>query len=345
MKKIKEFNFKDKKILVRCDFNVPLDKERHVLDDFKIKKTLPTIEYLLENKAKIILMSHLGRPEGRVVEELRLTPVANRISELVSAAVKKLDDCAGESVKKEIENMESGEIILLENIQFNPGENKNDPNFAKTLSSLADIFIMEAFGQAHRNYASIAGINKFLPSAPGFLFEKEISVLTKIKENPKPPLIVIIGGKKVEDKSGTIKKFSEKADYILISGLIEKEIRDKGIKFEFSDKIIGPAHNIEAPDVDEKTINVFKEKIKKAKTVFWSGPLGKIEEEKFQRGSKEIANAIIESGAFSVVGGTETTEFINKIGMIDEFDHVSTGGGAMLSFLSGEKMPGVEALK
>jgi phosphoglycerate kinase len=344
MKNLREFDFQNKKVLVRCDFNVPQDKEGNILDDFKIKRTIPTIEYLIKNKAKIILISHLGRPEGKIIKELRLDSVAKRLSEFISSPVKKLDDCIGESVKEETKKMQAGEIILLENIQFNPGENRNTRDFAKTLAGYADIFVMEAFGQAHRNYASIAGINEFLPSAAGFLFEKEISVLKKIKDNPKKPLVVIIGGKKVKDKSGVINKLSGSADFILISGLIEKEIKDANIKFEFSHKIIGPLENIEAPDIDQETINIFKEKIKKAKTIFWSGPFGKIEEKQFQKGSEEIARAIIKSGAFSVVGGTETMEFINRLGLADKFDHASTGGGAMLSFLSGDKLPGVEAL-
>jgi len=334
MRTLKEFNFQNKRVLVRCDFNIPQDNEGDILDDYKMKQTLPTINYLLEQGAGVVLISHLGRPDGEVVESLRLAPVAERLSLLL-----------GRQVKISDRNIEPGEIILLENIQFNPGEKNNDPAFAKALSGYGDIFVMEAFGQAHRNYASIRGINQFLPSCAGFLLEKEIDVLVNLLKNPKKPLISIIGGKKVEDKSKAINNLSKVADFILVSGLIKKEINDKNIKFAYPQKIIGPDKNLAAPDIDQGAIDLFKEKIKTAKTIFWSGPFGKTEEKEFQKGTEEIVKAIIESGAFSVAGGGETVEFINKLGLIDKFNHISTGGGAMLAFLSGEKLPGLEALE
>ncbi|MFH1401747.1 MAG: phosphoglycerate kinase [Parcubacteria group bacterium] len=334
MKTLKEFNFQRKKVLVRCDFNIPQDNEGNILDDYKIKQTLPTINYLLNQGAGLVLISHLGRPDGKVIESLKLKPVAERLSQLL-----------GRRVEISNKNIKPGEMILLENIQFNPGEKNNDPAFAKTLSDLGDIFVMEAFGQAHRAFASISGINNFLPSAAGFLMEKEIQVLKCLLENPIKPLVAVIGGKKVEDKSRVIDKISVLADFVLISGLIKKEINEKKILLKYPQKLISPSENLGAPDIDEKTINAFKEIIKGAKTVFWSGPFGKIEEKEFQKGTEEIIKAIIKSRAFSVAGGGETVEFINKLGLIDKFNHVSTGGGAMLAFLAGEKLPGIEALK
>jgi len=281
-----------------------------------------------------------------VVEELRLNPVAKKLSDLLGRSVKKLNDCVGREVENAILEMQPCDIILLENIQFNPGENKKDLNFVKTLAGYADIFILEAFGQSHRDYASITGIQDYLPSAAGFLLEKEITILTNLIENPKRPLISIIGGKKVETKEKLIDTISRMSDAVLIGGLIEKEIKERGIKLQYPNKIIFPLDKIGGgKDIGEKTIKLFKEKIGQAKTIFWNGPFGKIEEEEFQKGTKEIAKAIIESGAFSVVGGGETVEFINKLGIGDKFNYISTGGGAMLDFICDGSLIGIDPLK
>jgi len=388
MKTLKSLNLKEKKVLVRCDFNVPLDGKGLISDDSRIKETLPTIEYLIKKGAKVILMSHLGRPEGKVVNELRLNPIAKRLSELLNRPVKKLDDCVGEKVKKEVEKIQSGEIVLLENIQFNPGENKNDSNFAKTLASYADIFIMEAFGQSHRNYASIAGIPKYLPSGAGFLLEKEIKILSKVLKSPWHPLVVIIGGVKIESKIGVIEQFLKKADHLLLGGEIANTIligkgvslsrsllKDKAIMKKIqkiditSPKVHLPVDGVislenmaegyfkigaigsvkkeeKVYDIGPETIEIFSEIIKQAKMILWSGPLGLFEEKKFESGTKETAQNIVRNhSAFKVAGGGDTISALNKFGLLDKFDHVSTGGGAMLEFLSGEKLPGIEALK
>jgi phosphoglycerate kinase len=345
MKTLNNFNFKNQKVLARCDFNCPLDERGDILDDFRIKAVLPTIKYLIEKEAKIILMSHLGRPDGKVVESLRLTPVQKKLKELLNLPVKKTQDCVGKEVEDNISQMKAGEILLLENVQFNPGEKNNDPDFAKTLASYGDIFIMEAFGQAHRDYASTAGIPKYLPSGAGLLLEKEIKFLSQILKDPKKPLIVIIGGSKAEDKAKVIEKFSNFCDFLLVGNLVAKEIKENKVEVGNMEKIIFPVLDGKALDLDEKTIEIFKERIFQAKTIFWAGPLGEIEEEKYQKGTIEIAKAIIKSKAFSVVGGGDTVEFLNKVGLVGKFNHVSTGGGAMLNFLSGEKLPGIEALK
>ncbi len=348
MKTLKELNLKDKKILVRCDFNVPLSNEGLILNDFRIRETLPTIEYLIKEKAKIILMSHLGRPKGEIIESLRLTSVYKKLKEYLNVSIIKTNDCLGRDVENAISQMKEGQVVLLENIQFNPGETENNPEFAKALAGLADIFIMEAFGQAHRNYASITGIPKYLPSAAGFLLEKEINSLNRIINNPQKPLIAIIGGAKVETKTVLINKISEIADFVLIGGLIKKEIRGGEIKLEYPEKIIGQVEPLEGEfekDIGPETVKIFKEKIKSAKTVFFNGVLGQIEKKEFQKGTKEILEAIIKSKAFSVIGGGEMVEFTDLLGITSKFNHVSTGGGAMLAFLSGEKLPGIEAIK
>jgi len=344
MRTLKNFDFKNKRVLVRVDFNVPFNEKGLISNDFRIRQTIPTIKYLLEQGAKPILISHLGEPQGRE-QKYSLVPVALRLKELSGQKVRFINDCIGEKVKKEIEETESGEIILLENLRFYKEEKENDDNFAKELAKLGDIYVNDAFSACHRPHASIVGIPKYLPSATGFLLEKEIKVLTNLIEKPQKPLIAIIGGAKVETKTKLIDKISEKANFILISGLIQQEMEEEKIKLKNPQKIVAPVDDIDTFDIGPKTIDLFKEKIKLAKTIFWNGPVGKTEEKPFQNGSEEIAKAIIKSDALSVAGGGETVEFINKIGLAEKFSHVSTGGGAMLEFLSGEKLPGIESLK
>ena len=344
MKTLKNFNFKDKRVLLRCDFDVPLSNGV-ILDDFRIKKALPTIEYLVEKGAKLILIGHLGRPGGRVLGELSLTPIQERLSERLGLPVIKAEDCLGLEVEKLAAAVKSGEILLLENVRFHKEEEENDDNFAKNLAKLADIYVNNAFANSHRNHASIAGLFKYLPSCAGLLFEKEIEALSKIKDNPERPLMAIVGGAKLETKTVLVDKISEKADFVLIGGLIKEEMQKKNIRMKYPEKIVEPVNDIGKKDIGPETIALFKEKIRLAKTVFWNGPLGQTEKEEFSVGTEEIAKAIIQSKAFSVVGGGETIEFLNKISLIDKFSHVSTGGGAMIAFLSGEELPGIEALK
>ena len=343
-KTIKDFDLTNKRVLIRFDFNVPLDEEGRILDDFRIKQTIPTIEHLIEKGAKVILMSHLGRPDGKVVEELRLNPVQNRLMEYLDVSITKTPDCIGKEIEKWTFQMQPGEVLLLENLRFHKEEEENDEDFARELAKLGDVYINDAFAVSHRAHASVMGIPKYLPSGAGFLLEKEIKALTFLMENPKKPLVAIIGGKKAETKTKLINKISESADFILIGGLIKTEIQEKGLVLKYPQKIIEPVDEINRKDIGPQTVSLFKEKIALAKTVFWNGPLGIIEKEEFSKGSKEMAMAIIEKGAFSVVGGGETVEFIQRLGLVGKFNHVSTGGGAMLAFLSDETLPGLEAL-
>lgn len=346
MKTVRDFDFRNKRVLVRCDFNVPLDDKGNILDDFRIKKTVPTIEYLIEKGAKVILMSHLGRPEGKVAEEFRLTPVQDKLMEYLDVSVTKAPDCVGSEIEKWTKSMQPGEVLLLENLRFHKEEEENDENFSRELSRLGDIYINDAFGASHRAHASIVGITKFLPSGAGLLLEKEIMCLAKLSTNPAKPMVAVIGGKKVEDKSKAIDRISEVADFVLVSGLIKKEVDGKGLKFKYPEKIIGPVDETGGgKDVGQETVKLFRDKILKAKTVFWNGPLGKIEEEEFSKGTEELVGAIIDSQAYSVVGGGETVEFVNRLGLGEKFSHLSTGGGAMLEFLSGEELPGIKVLE
>lgn len=344
MKTLRDINVNNKRVLVRCDFNVPLDEKGNISEDFRIKQTLPTIQYLIKNEAKIILMAHLGEPEGKVVSELRLDKIAERLSELLKLTVIKTDDCIGPEVESAVDNLEAGKVLLLENLRFHKEETDNDPDFANKLASFGDIYVNDAFGVCHRKNASIAELPAFLDHCAGTLLVKEISALRRVSENPRKPMVAIVGGKKVETKSKFINNISKVADSVIISGLIAKEVAEKGIKFDFPEKIVAPVGQLDALDINDESIKIFQDKIMPAKTVLWNGPFGKFEDEKYAKGSLAIAKAIIDSGAFSVIGGGETVEFINKQGIIQKFSHVSTGGGAMLSYLSGEKLPGIEAL-
>ena len=345
MRTLKDFNLKGKRVLVRCDFNVPLGEKGEILDDFKIKKTIPTIEYLIEKGAKLILMSHLDDPGGKVVESLRLTPIQEKLMEYLDLSVTKAPDCVGEEIERWTGSMQPGEVLLLENLRFHKGEEENDEDFTKELIKFGDIYVDDAFGACHRAHASIVGIPKYLPSAAGLLLETEVKTLTNLMETSTKPLVAIIGGVKVETKTKLIDKISEIADFVLIGGLIARELREKNLKLKYPQKIVEPIDEIEGKDIGPETIRLFKEKISQAKTVFWNGPLGKIKEEKFSRGTEEIAKAIIKSGAFSVAGGGETVEFVNKIGLGEKFNHLSTGGGAMLDFIADGKLIGIAALE
>ncbi|MCK5472007.1 phosphoglycerate kinase, partial [Candidatus Gracilibacteria bacterium] len=210
-------NFKGKRVLVRVDFNVPL-RNGEVVDDSRIRASLPTIEFLQKANAKIILLSHLGRPKGKIVDELRLDPVAKKLGEILNMKIQKADECVGEEVEAEVKNLKEGEILLLENTRFHSAEKENDSEFVRQLAKLGDIFVNDAFGVAHRTHASSFGIAEFLPTAAGFLLEKEVSELTRVFENPAKPLVLVLGGAKIDTKVGVLKKFSELADSILLGG-------------------------------------------------------------------------------------------------------------------------------
>jgi phosphoglycerate kinase len=344
MKTLKDFSVTGKRILVRCDFNVPLDEKGNVTEDFKIKQTLPTIKYLIEEKAKVILMSHLGEPEGKIVPELKLDKVAKILSEYLDFSIEKADDCVGPEIESIANNLGDGEVLLLENLRFHKEETQPDSEFAKKISFLGEIYVNDAFGVCHRNNTSVTLLPQLLPNCAGLLLAKEIESLDKVMKNPEKPMVAIIGGTKVGTKAKFIENMSNVADSVIISGLIAKEVSEQNIKFKFPEKIVIPDGKLDALDISEESVKMFQEKIMQAKTVLWNGPFGKFEEKKYAKGTFAIAKAVIDSNAFSVVGGGETVEFINKQGMIDKFSHVSTGGGAMLSYLAGDEMPGIVAL-
>lgn len=308
IKSVKDFNIKNKRVLVRCDFNVPFDKKGAILDDFRIVQTIPTLTFLQKQGAKLTLMTHLTGGGS-------LAPVKKRLEKYLK------------------------DFTLLDNLRLDKREEENDQDFAQELASLADFYINDAFGVCHRAHASIIGVPKYLPSGAGLLLEKEIEVLSKILENPNRPLVVIIGGAKVESKAKAINQFLKIADQILIGGKTAHKIDLK------SSKIFLPLDDKDKFDIGSKTIKVFSDIIKKAKTVIWAGPLGRFEDPLYEKGTKEIAQEIVKNKkAFKIAGGGDTIFALAKFGLRDKFDHVSTGGGAMLSFLSGDKLPGLEAL-
>lgn len=311
MKTVKDFNVKNKRVLVRCDFNVPLDKQGNVVDDFRIKQTVPTLTYLQKKGARLILMTHRSD--------------------------KKSLDSAWERLGKYIDIKD---IEFLDNLRLNRGEKTNSLSFSKKLSSLADIYINDAFGVCHRKHASIVGITKYLPSGAGLLLEKELKILSRVLDNPKRPLTVIIGGVKIESKAKVIKSFLKIADNILIGGKIGFDLKID------SDKLYLPTDykGREKLDIGPETIKIFKDIIEGSKMIIWSGPMGKFEDPLHERGTKEITKKIVNCKAFKIVGGGDTINALRKYKLRNKFDHISTGGGAMLTFLAGEELPGLTAL-
>ena len=344
MKNIKEIDVIDKRVLVRCDFNVPLDEKGNILDDFRIRQALPTIKYLMETRGKVILMSHLGEPQGKVVPELKMDKIGEKLSEFLNVTIAKEDDCIGPEIENQTNALKQGQVLLLENLRFHKEETDNNADFGKKLSYLGDVYVNDAFSVCHRKNASVALVPQHLPHAAGFLLENEISNLNKVIQVPEKPMVVLVGGKKVETKTKFIDRISEIADFVIVSGLIKKEIAEKNIQFLNPEKIIGPEGGLNALDVDDKSIQLFTEKIMQAKTVLWNGPFGKFEEKQYAKGTLALADAIIKSKAYSLVGGGETVEFLEKYAMMDKFSYVSTGGGAMMAYLAGEEMPGLAAL-
>ncbi|MCI9000558.1 MAG: phosphoglycerate kinase [Clostridia bacterium] len=389
-KTVKDIEVKGKKVLVRCDFNVPQDENGNITDNRRIVSSLPTIKYLLENGAKVILCSHLGRPKGEVKKEFSLAPVAKELSKQLGIEVKLAEDVIGESAKSLTSNLKEGEVVLLENVRFDAREEKNDPEMARELASLAEIYVNDAFGTSHRAHASTAGVADYLPAVSGFLIEKEIDFMGNALENPKRPLVAILGGKKVSDKIGVINSLLEKVDTLMIGGamaytffktqgyevgnsiceldkldlaleLMEKA-KQKGVKLmlpvdtklgkEFDKdtesktvKCTEIPEGWEGFDIGEETIKLYKEELKKAKTVVWNGPLGLFEFDQFAIGSNEIAKTLAEIDAITIVGGGDCAAAVEKAGVADKLTHVSTGGGASLEFLEGKKLPGIECLQ
>jgi phosphoglycerate kinase len=390
-KTIEDIEVTGKKVLVRCDFNVPL-KDGKITDENRLIGALPTIKYIAQKGGKVILCSHLGKPKGEPKEELSLAPVAKRLSELLNKEVLFAADneVVGKNAKKAVENMKDGDIILLQNTRYRKEETKNEENFSKELASLADIFVNDAFGTAHRAHCSTVGVTEFVQtSVCGYLIQKELKFLGNAVENPQRPFVAILGGAKVSDKINVINNLLEKVDTLIIGGgmsytfqkaqgytigtslleedkldyakeMIEKA-KEKGVKLllpvdnvvgekfaEDTEAIITEDQNIQEGymglDIGPKTSKLYAEEIKKAKTVVWNGPMGVFEFKKFAKGTIEVAKAMAESGATTIIGGGDSAAAVNQLGFGDKMTHISTGGGASLEFLEGKELPGIAAL-
>lgn len=343
IKKLQETEVGNKKVLVRADFNVAI-AEGKVKERFKLEACKETINYLAaQENVRISLMSHLGRPEGKINPEFSLNNLKDEIEEILGRKIVFVSDCIGDVVKKAVENQQPGEIILLENVRFHAEEEKNDLGFAEKLSENFDIFVNDAFSVCHRDQASVTGVAKVIPGCAGFWLQKEIENLSRVMHEPEHPATAIIGGAKIETKLPLIKKFEEAYNYILVGGKIANEAIDQNL--DFSPKVILPNDFAkDRLDIGERTIERFRNIISHSKVVVWNGPMGKFEEQPYDRGTKDILDAIVESDAFSLIGGGESVQVLEENGMMDKISFVSTGGGAMLEYLSGNKMPGLEVL-
>ena len=379
-----------KRVLVREDLNVPLEGGR-VADDTRIVAAAPTIRSLSDRGAKVIVLSHLGRPDGAVVESLRLAPVAGRLSEILGLPVKTAPDCIGPQAQSAVDALQDGDILMLENVRFHKEEEANDPGFARALAQLGDIYVNDAFGTAHRAHASTTGIASYLPSYMGPLLARELEVLDSILAEPHRPFIAVLGGAKVSDKIGVIARLLDLCDQIVVGGgmantLLAAEGIDVGKSLR--DKDLGPAQQVFAKihggharahmhlpvdavvatelkegvdtrfcdvkhvkpnemilDIGPGTAEHFRGSILHAKTVLWNGPMGVFENDAFAAGTEAVGQAIVDSGAMSVVGGGDSAAAAHKFGFASRMSHISTGGGATLEYLEGKELPGVAALR
>jgi phosphoglycerate kinase len=386
---IEELDIEGRRLFLRVDFNVPLDGST-VTDDTRIRAALPTIEHAIGRGARVVLASHLGRPKGERREELSLEPVAKALAQLLAGGeVRLTDDCIGDGARKVVGDLRDGEVALLENLRFHPGEEKDDEAFAKELAKLADVYVNDAFGAAHRAHASVHALPSLIRErGAGLLMQRELTALEKVRSSAQKPFVAVLGGAKVSDKIDVIEALLAKVDALLVGGamantflaarglamgksLVEEdklalarsildEAQEKKVQILLPvDVVVGdsidakeastvPADAVGddrmALDIGPQTVKAFGEKLMRAQTIFWNGPMGLFENDVFSKGTFGVAEAIASSPGFSVVGGGDSVAAINEAGLGDKFGHVSTGGGASLEFMEGKKLPGVEAL-
>ena len=375
IKSIRDFKLKGKKLFLRLDFNVPLsdpdsDGIRHVEDDNRIKEAIPTIQYAIEQGAKIIIASHLGRPKGKVDPNFSMLPAADRLAELLKKEVMLADDCIGEGIELKTSQIQNGEIMMLENLRFHKEEEGNDLAFAQQLARFCDIYITDAFGTAHREHASTYRLPSIVPDrGMGFLIEKELKYFDAILNNPSQPFHLILGGSKVSDKIKTIHSLFKRVQGVLVGGAMAyafmkargeriapewkqpapedveaakellKEAEKKNIPF------LLPTDTLQGFDIGPQTIKAYCKFLGDAKTVFWNGPLGWFEKKEYATGTNEVAQFLSEIQCMKIVGGGDTVSAINQSGFAAKFDHLSTGGGAALEYLENGGLPGIEILK
>lgn len=388
-KTIRDVDVDGKRVLCRVDFNVPI-KDGVVGDTTRISAALPTIRYLVEHNARVILMSHLGRPKGDGPEpELSLKPVAAKLAEMSGLPVQFVADTYGDEAKAAVDALKPGHVLVLENVRFDKREKKNDPEIAQRLASYGDIFVLDAFGTAHRAQGSVVGPAAYIPAVAGFLLEKEVDTLTSIFANPARPFVAIVGGSKVSSKIGVLDHLIDAADTIIIGGGMAytfllaqghsvgaslkepdwvgragemlKKAQDKGVKLLLPvDNVVADHFGEDAVaevcdsdnipddrmgmDIGPKTVALYTQAIKDAKTVFWNGPMGVFEMAQFSQGTKAVAEAVAENNSTSIIGGGDSVAAVNKFGLADKMSWISTGGGASMELVEGKALPGVEAL-
>ena len=390
---IKECDLFQKKVFIRCDFNVPMDDFGNITDDRRIRSALATIKYCLDQKCAIVLASHFGRPKAGVFsEEDSLSPVARRLHQLLKIDIILASDVVGEDAKTRAATLGNGEILLLENLRFEAGETKNDPQFCAQLAALADVYINDAFGVSHRAHASVAGITEHFDTAhkaAGFLLLKEIEFFDILLEHPVRPFVAIVGGSKVSGKLEALINLLPKVDKVLIGGgmaftflkamgydignsLVEDDLMPEAIKVMDEAKRLGvkfylPVDVVAAEkfspdsmsrlvsvqeiphgwmglDIGPASVRLYRQVLADVQTILWNGPMGVYEMERFARGSNKIAHFVADSYATTVVGGGDTADLVQRIGLDEEMSFISTGGGASLELLEGKVLPGVKPL-
>lgn len=373
MKTLQKLHAENITVFYRPDYNVPL-KDGEIQDDYRITATLPTLDLLADKGAKIVIGTHLGRPEGKPSPEFELRPVAERLADLLEdRTVRLAHEIEAPEVKQAIEDMEAGDILLLPNLRFYPGEETNDEEFAKTLASLADVYVNDAFACDHRAHASIVGVPKIIPGYAGLLLEDELASLSQIVEDPEKPFVVLMGGAKVSDKIEVIRRLGHMADHILIGGAMantfllakgepigkskaeeDKVDLAKSLMEDLGDKLVlaadyvkdGTGGDFRYLDIGDKAVEQFKGYLAEAKTIFWNGSLGYTEDNRYAVGSQAIAEYIGGlKNVTSVVAGGDTVEMITRLNLHEDFSFVSTGGGAALEYLAGAELPGVAVLE
>jgi phosphoglycerate kinase len=372
-------------VLVRVDFNVPIEEGR-IVDDTRIREAIPTIQNLVERSARVILITHLGRPDGQVDEAFRTTPLAERLSELMGRPVRRLNDCVGPSVEAAVKAMRDGEIVMLENVRFHPGETKNDPDFARQLAALGDLYVNDAFGTAHRAHASTVGVAQFLPAVAGLLMEREITTLGRIMTDPPHPLVAIIGGSKISTKIGVVRSLLRRVDRLCIGGAMACTfLKAKGLpmgrslveddQLEVARSLLASGATLVLPldavvaseakpgvsvktvpvdavpadmkvlDVGPMTVERFLQTCDGAAAIVWNGPLGVYEVPPFDHGTDALAQGLAGSDAQTIIGGGDLVAALQKQRLAERMSFVSTGGGATLEFLEGKILPGIAVLR
>ena len=388
-KTVKDVDVRGKRVLVRVDFNVPL-VDGAVADDTRVRAALPTLRYLVDHGARVILVSHLGRPDGAPDPRYSLRPVRRTLQRLLGRNVVFVDDIVGPDAQEAVSRMVDGEVMMLENVRFDPGEKRNDPAFARALASLADIYVNDAFGAAHRDHASTAGVAKILPAYAGLLLAREVETLTTMLADPAKPFVAILGGSKVSDKFGVIDRLMDCCDTLVIGGgmcftllvakgvnvgdsIVEQEwvepakatlvkAQERGVEILLPvDFVVAEAMEPDAEtrivareeipagmmglDIGPTTVELFKNAIAEARTIFWNGPMGVFEMPPFENGTRQVALAVARNNrAVSIVGGGDSVAALKKFDLEERVTFVSTGGGASMQLLEGAELPGLAGL-